>query len=85
MTPGAITRNERVFQGHREVTIAGVTRARRTLEAPAGSLRVSMGQRLARLIFHLLEPTSDDGVLTWNLLDEWLKEGAEIPIYRVMD
>ncbi len=85
VTPGAITRNERVFQGHREVRIAGVTRARRTLEAPAGSLRVSMGQRLARLIFHLLEPTSDDGVLTWNLLDEWLKEGAEIPIYRVMD
>ena len=74
-----------MFQGHREVKLADVTRARRTLQAPAGSLRVSMGQRLARLIFHLLEPTSDDGVLTWNLLDEWLKEGAEIPIYRVMD
>ena len=41
--------------------------SRRTLQAPAGSLRVSMGQRLARLIFHLLEPTSDDGVVTWNL------------------
>jgi hypothetical protein len=44
-----------------------------------------MGQRLARLIFHLLEPTSDDGVITWNLVDEWLKDGEEIPIYRVMD
>jgi hypothetical protein len=85
VTPGAVTRSERVFQGHREVTLADVKRTRRTLQAPAGSLRVSMGQRLARLIFHLLEPTSDDGVITWNLVDEWLKDGEEIPIYRVMD
>ena len=85
VTAGAITRSERVFQGHREVKLADVTRARRLLQAPAGSLRVSMGQRLARLIFHLLEPTSDDGVITWNLVDDWLKDGEEIPIYRVMD
>ena len=85
VTPGAITRNERVFQGHHEVKLADVKRSRRTLEAPAGSLRVSMGQPLARLIFHLLEPTSDDGVVTWNFVDQWLKGGEEIPIYRVMD
>ena len=85
VTAGAITRSERVFQGHHEVKLADVKRARRMLQAPAGSLRVSMGQRLARLIFHLLEPTSDDGVITWNLVDDWLKDGEEIPIYRVMD
>lgn len=85
VTPAAVTRNERVFQGHQEVKLGGVTRARRLLQAPAGSLRVSMAQPLARLIFHLLEPTSDDGVLTWNVLDPWLKEGAEIPVYRVVE
>ncbi len=85
ITPAAITRSERVFQGHREVTLVDVTRARRTLQVPAGSLRVSMGQPLARLIFHLLEPTSDDGVVTWNLVDPWLAEGAEVPIYREME
>ena len=84
VTPGAITRSERLFQGHREVKLAGATRARRTLQAPAGSLRVSMGQPLARLIFHLLEPTSDDGIVTWNLVDDWLAAGEEVPIYRVM-
>ncbi|MBK5298718.1 MAG: M14 family metallopeptidase [Vicinamibacteria bacterium] len=85
VTPGAITRSERVFQGHREVNLVDVRRSRRTVQAPAGSLRVSMGQPLARLIFHLLEPSSDDGVVTWNLVDEWLTAGAEVPIYRVMD
>jgi hypothetical protein len=85
VTPGAIASSERRFQGHHEVQLGDVTRARRRLQAPAGSLRVSMGQRLARLVFHLLEPTSDDGVVTWNLVDEWLKAGAEIPIYRVVE
>ena len=84
VTPGTVTRSERLFQGHHEVKLAGATRARRTLQAPAGSLRVSMGQPLARLIFHLLEPTSDDGIVTWNLIDEWLAAGEEVPVYRVM-
>ena len=85
VTPRSITRSARVFQGHREVKLGEVARSRRRVHAPAGSLRVSMGQPLARLIFHLLEPTSDDGVVTWNLVDEWLTDGAEVPIYRVMD
>ena len=83
VTPGAIGRSEREFQGHHEVTLADVTRARRRLQVPAGSLRVSMSQRLARLVFHLLEPTSDDGVVTWNLVDEWLKGIGEVAGFQV--
>jgi len=43
-----------------------------------------MDQPLARLAFHLLEPTSDDGVVNWNFLDEWIAEGKDVPIFRVL-
>jgi hypothetical protein len=62
-----------------------VTRERRVVAVPAGSLRVPMGQPLARLAFHLLEPSSDDGVVTWNLADEWLAPGEPVPIYPVVE
>ena len=40
-----------------------------------------MTQRLARLAFYLLEPRSNDGLVTWNVLDEALKTGRS-PILR---
>jgi len=83
--PGTVRRNEREFQGHREARLEGAVRRARTLQAPQDSLVVPMGQPLARLAFHLLEPTSDDGVVTWNVVDEWLRDGEEIPIYRVLE
>ena len=84
VTPGRVARGARAVQGHREVRLDDVTRRRQVRALPAGSLRVSLAQPLARLVFHLLEPTSDDGVVTWNLVDEWLAEGAEVPIYRIV-
>ncbi len=84
-TPGGVTRSERVFQGHREVRLTDVSRGTQSVEFPAGSLRVSMGQPLARLVFHLLEPTSDDSVITWNLVDEWIEVGQPVPIYRLLN
>ena len=47
----------------------------------AGAWRVPMTQRLARLAFYLLEPRSNDGLATWNVLDEALKSGRS-PILR---
>ncbi len=84
VTPVEVQRSEREFQGHREVHLVDARRQPRSLEMPAGSLLVPMGQPLARLAFHLLEPTSDDGVVTWNVLGEWLNDGAEVPVYRVL-
>ncbi|HUF48424.1 MAG TPA: hypothetical protein VMM93_11460, partial [Vicinamibacterales bacterium] len=49
--------------------------------APAGTWVVPMTQPLARLAFILLAPTSDDGLLTWNVLDEMLASGR-YPILR---
>jgi hypothetical protein len=39
---------------------------------PAGTLVISMAQPLANVAACLLEPESDDGLLTWNFLDRYL-------------
>ena len=74
----------REFQGHREREVFGAWRAaRETL--PAGTVVVPTDQPLARLVFYLLEPRSDDGFLNWNALDRWLERSPETyPIVRVM-
>jgi hypothetical protein len=84
VVPGAIVRSERAAQGHEELRLVNSRRERRTLSLPTGSLIVPMDQPLSRLAFHLLEPTSDDGVVTWNFLDEWLTEGKDVPVFRVI-
>lgn len=49
---------------------------------PAGTLVVRTGQSLGTLAAFLLEPQSDDGLLTWGLLGD-LKEASEFPILRL--
>ena len=73
---------DREFQGHRERRIHGAWQAR-TLEIAPGTLGVPMDQPLARLVFTLLEPRSDDGFAAWNLLDRWIEGGASYPILRI--
>lgn len=72
---------ERLFQGHRERTLTG---RYRTVERrlPSGTLVVPMDQPLARLVFTLLEPRSDDGFTAWGLLDDALAGAREYPILR---
>jgi len=53
-----------------------------TVTAPAGSWMVPMNQPLARLAFYLIEPTSDDGLTTWNYLDDLLKDAKTYPILK---
>ena len=52
--------------------------------APTGSFAVAMNQRLARLAFYLLAPTSDDGLVNWNYLDDMLSDAGQktYPILR---
>jgi hypothetical protein len=68
------------FQGHKERTVFGRWVAA-TVTLPAGTVAVPMNQPLARLVFTLLEPRSDDGVVDWNLVDDPVTKG-QYPVWR---
>ena len=73
---------ERPFEGHRLRTVEGAwTAAEQTV--PAGTLVVPVSPPLGRLVFSLLEPRSDDGVVSWNLLDEQIEADSIYPILRL--
>lgn len=78
----------RAFQGHRERTVTGAYRPSAAKSLPAGTVVVPMNQPLARVIFTLLEPRSDDGVVNWNVLDDLMEKfertdgGRVYPIRR---
>ena len=84
----SVTRSQRAFQGHKETKITGAYEPARA-EFPEGSYIIPMNQPLAALIFYLLEPESDDGLVNWNVLDQELdraeKEGGSgaYPVYRL--
>jgi hypothetical protein len=77
-----VTRTERPFQGHQEVSVTGRFE-RRDVSVPAASIVVRTAQPLGRLVFYLLEPESDDSLATWNLLDDALKPGAVHLVMKV--
>jgi hypothetical protein len=79
-----ITKAPRPFQGHQEARLKGEF-ARAQLTVDAGSLFIPANQPLARLASYLIEPESDDGLVTWNFIDEGLAVGQTYPIYRVVD
>ena len=83
-TIAELTKAPRPFQGHQEARLKG-TFDRVQLTVDAGSLFVPASQPLARLAFYLVEPESDDGLVTWNVIDEGLAVGQTYPIYRVVD
>ena len=84
LTVTELRRDEPAFQGHHTVHVSGTTRLEHVTVA-AGAVRVETAQPLARLVTQLLDPESDDGVVTWNGLDAWLAPGKAVPIYRVVN
>jgi len=74
--PGSID-----FGQHALRTLEGSWQAAPKLTAPAGAYAVSLAQPLGRLAFYLLEPTSDDGLATWNFLDDLLND---VKTYRIV-
>ena len=75
---------ERSYQGHNERTVTGRWQAA-DLDLPAGTVVVNVDQPLGRLAFLLLEPRSDDGFVTWNLLDDALENAEFYPISRTFE
>ena len=61
----------RLNQGHYINSIRG-NYLDGTIDFPAGTVVIRMSQPLANVAAYLLEPESDDGLLTWNFLDRYL-------------
>ena len=82
---GKFTRAGRAFEGHETIDVTeSVTKpGRRTI--PAGTIVVRTAQPLGTLAVYLLDPRSDDGLLTWNFFDDALAPGRDFPVLRVMD
>jgi hypothetical protein len=70
------------FGSHALRRLEGSWQAAPDARVPAGAWAVPMNQPRARLAFYLLAPTSDDGVVNWNVIDDLLTDGAPYPIVR---
>ena len=81
------TQVEQLYQGtHKARTLVGAWEAnQQTL--PAGSVIIQMDQPLARLLFVLMDPRSDDGFMWWNILDPvlGLPNVQNYPVLRSMN
>jgi hypothetical protein len=71
-----------LFEGHRPAQAEGRWSEPTDTTVAAGWYVVRTGQALGVLAAYLLEPASEDGVVTWNLLDRQLGPST-YPILRV--
>ena len=71
----------RPFQGHREMRLTGSWRTEQ-VTVPAGAYFVRVNQPLGLLAVYLLEPQSDDGLVTWNYFDRHLRPGGTYPVLK---
>ncbi|HUX33328.1 MAG TPA: M14 family metallopeptidase [Gemmatimonadaceae bacterium] len=80
----SLIRNPQEYQGHHEERLEGLwTPLAVTL--PAGTYVVREAQPLAILAMYLLEPESDDGFTTWNVMDDWIGPGRDYPVLRIVE
>ena len=62
----------RTFEGHNMARAEGAFLPR-TKSFNKGDYWIDMAQPLTNLIFYMLEPQSDDGLLSWNFFDDYLQ------------
>lgn len=85
-----ISFGNRPFEKHRMATLEGSFKAE-TKRFRKGDYWVDLAQPLANLIFYMLEPRSDDGLVTWNFFDEYFQENGiaekpvEYPIFKYFE
>ncbi|MGE3274924.1 MAG: M14 family metallopeptidase [Vicinamibacterales bacterium] len=77
-----VTRAPQESQGHNEVRLTGHYEPAKLL-VQEGALYVSARQPLSRLAFYLMNPETDDGFATWEIITEGIAPGETFPIYRV--
>ena len=82
----SIVRRAQPFQGHSEVRLEGTWRPGSPTLAGAEVYVVRTTQSLGVLAVELLEPQSDDGLVTWNCFDTQLTDaalGQPFPVVRL--
>jgi dipeptidyl-peptidase-4 len=67
-----VRRNE-YFQGHYLKAVTGVEKKTETVQVPAGWFYVSTAQAKGNLISYILEPETDDNLITWGYTDNVLQ------------
>jgi hypothetical protein len=82
---GKFTRARRASEGHETIDVTESVTKPGPRNIPAGTLVVRTAQPLGTLAVYLLEPRSDDGLLTWNYFDDALAPGRDFPVLRVMN
>jgi hypothetical protein len=71
------------FQGHHEMQLSGSWHDT-TAQLPGDLLMVRGDQAQAVAALYLLDPESDDGLVTWNVFDSELAPGKFFPVWRVI-
>jgi len=79
----------RLNQGHYTNSVKG-SFVKGLVEFPAGTIVVRTAQPLANLAAYLLEPQSNDGLLTWNYFDrylvpQWGMGYNPYPVYKIIE
>ena len=70
-----MNKNTRAFEKHQMVTVEGTFQFS-DKKFKKGDFWVDLAQPLANLIFYMLEPQSDDGLVTWNFFDEYFESNG---------
>lgn len=80
-------KSDQAFEGHFMATAEGAFISK-TTTFKKGDYYIDMAQPLTNLIFYMLEPQSDDGLLTWNFFDAYLaskqvnKQKVAFPVFK---
>jgi hypothetical protein len=78
-----VTRAPRRIQGHDNVKVTWRSEEEK-VRFEAGTYFVRTSQPLGLLAAYLLEPESDDGLVSWNFLDAFLEPQKVVPVYKLM-
>ncbi len=89
-TATKLTKSSRPFEKHKMATIEGAYKAANR-KFGKGDFWVDLAQPLANLIFYMLEPESDDGLVTWNFFDAYFdqnniaEKAVEYPVFKYFE
>jgi hypothetical protein len=78
-----VTRAPRRIQGHDNLKVTWKSNEEKMRFEP-GTYLVRTSQPLGLLAAYLLEPESDDGLVSWNFLDAFLEPQKVLPVYKLM-